>query len=262
MEKVTVPKIMEMKKKGQKITMVTCYDFPFSRIVSESGVDMVLVGDSAGSVILGYENTLPVTMDEMIHHTKAVRRGLKGPLLVGDMPFMSYQVSIEEAVQNAGRFVKEGGAEAVKLEGGKTFAKTVRAIVDAGIPVMGHIGLTPQFINEMGGYFVQRAEEKLLDDAESLVEAGVFSIVLECVPEEIAKRITESIPVPTIGIGAGRFCDGQVLVLHDILGMIPEFRPKFVKRYENFYEKGKAALLEFVKEVREEKFPTEDHIFE
>ena len=260
MEKVTVPKVIEKKSK-EKLTMVTCYDFPFARMVEESGVDMVLVGDSVGNVVLGYENTLPVTMDEMIHHTKAVRRGLKTPLLIGDMPFMSYQGSIEKAVENAGRFLKEGGAEAVKLEGGKDFKDTIRAIVSSGIPVMGHIGLTPQFIHEIGGYKVQKAEKKLKEDAEALVEAGVFSIVLECVPEDLAREVTEMVPVPTIGIGAGRFCDGQVLVLHDILGLIPTFRPRFVKRYENFYTKGLEALKSFVDEVKRGEFPSEEHIF-
>ncbi len=241
--------------------MVTCYDFPFARMVEESGVDMVLVGDSVGNVVLGYENTLPVTMDEMIHHTRAVRRGLKTPLLIGDMPFMSYQGSIEKAVENAGRFLKEGGAEAVKLEGGKDFRDTIKAIVSSGIPVMGHIGLTPQFIHEIGGYRVQKAEKKLKEDAEALVEAGVFSIVLECVPEDLAREVTEMVPIPTIGIGAGRFCDGQVLVLHDILGLIPTFRPRFVKRYEDLYTKGLKALRSFVEEVKEGKFPSEEHIF-
>ncbi len=260
MEKVTVPKIIEKKSK-EKLTMVTCYDFPFARMVEESGVDMVLVGDSVGNVVLGYENTLPVTMDEMIHHTKAVKRGLRTPLLIGDMPFMSYQGSIEKAVENAGRFLKEGGAEAVKLEGGKDFRETIRAIVSSGIPVMGHIGLTPQFIHEIGGYKVQKAEKKLKEDAEALVEAGVFAVVLECVPEGLAREVTEMIPVPTIGIGAGRFCDGQVLVLHDILGLIPTFRPRFVKRYENLYAKGLEALKNFVVEVKKGEFPSEEHVF-
>ncbi len=252
---------MEMKGK-EKIVMVTSYDYPFSRMIEEAKVDVVLVGDSVGSVVLGYKNTIPVTMDEMIHHTKAVSRALETPLIVGDMPFMSYQQSIEEAVKNAGRFLKEGGAEAVKLEGGKVFSNTIKAIVSSGIPVMGHIGLTPQFVNEIGGYKVQRAEKRLMEDAEALVEAGVFSIVLECVPETIGKKITESVPVPTIGIGAGRFCDGQVLVLHDILGLLPQFRPKFVKRYENFYEKGVKAIKKFKEEVKSGLFPEKEHTFE
>ncbi len=257
---VTVPEILERKGK-EKIVMVTCYDFPFARMIDEVDIDIVLVGDSVGSVVLGYENTLPVTMNEMIHHTKAVTRGLKNPLVVGDMPFLSYQVSIEKAVENAGRFIKEAGAQAVKLEGGGVFSKTVRAIVDAGIPVMGHIGLTPQFIHEMGGYKVQRARDRLMKDADSLVEAGIFALVLECIPEDIAKEITEAIPIPTIGIGAGRFCDGQVLVLHDILGLLPHFRPKFVKKYEDFYKKGVEALKKFSSEVRKGLFPGEEHIF-
>lgn len=260
MEKVTVPGIVARKGK-EKITMLTAYDFITAQIVDEAGVDIILVGDSVGNVILGYPNTIPVSITEMIHHGKAVVRAAKRALVVIDMPFMSYQESLEAAKRNAGRMIKESGAEAVKLEGGKRMKEVVRAIVDIDIPVMGHIGLTPQSIYALGSYKVQKERERLLEDALSLEEAGVFSIVLECVPLAIAREITERVKVPTIGIGAGPFCDGQVLVLHDLLGFYKEKRPKFVKTYCKMREEAEAAIRSFIQEVREGIFPDDSHSF-
>ncbi len=261
MKKITVPEIQRMKERGEKITMLTAYDAPMAEIIDESGIDMILVGDSVGTVIAGYPNTLPVTVEEMIYHTKAVCRKVKRALVVIDMPFMSYQVSIEEAKRNAGRMIKESGAEAVKIEGGISVKDVVKAIVDIDIPVVGHIGLTPQSIHKFGGYKIQRQREKLLEDAKAIEEAGAFAIVLECVPEEIAKEITETLTIPTIGIGAGRYCDGQVLVIHDLLGMLGDFRPKFVKRYVDLRSIISKAVKEFIEEVKTGAFPTEEHIF-
>jgi len=254
-----------MKAEKKKITMLTSYDYPFTRILDEAGVDVILVGDSAGNVIAGYANTLPVTMEEMLYHTRAVSRGCKRALLVGDMPFMSYQTSLEEAKRNAGRFLKEAGAEAVKLEGGANMAEVIRAIVEIDIPVMAHIGLTPQSIHRMGGYRVQGRDEmqrkQLMADARAVQEAGAFSVVLECVPASLAREITRELTIPTIGIGAGLDCDGQVLVIHDLLGLLGDFRPKFVKRYVNLQEIISRAVGEYLEEVREGRFPGKEHVF-
>lgn len=266
MAKVTAPKIVEMKGK-EPITMLTAYDYPTAKFVDESGIEIVLVGDSLSNVILGYENTIPVTMDEMLHHTKAVSRGVKNALVVGDMPFMSYQASTADAVRNAGRFVKEGKAEAVKLEGGIEQLDKIKAIIDAGIPVMTHLGLTPQSIHKFGGYKVQgrdkKTERNILQSAKALAKAGSFCLVLECVPAALAKRVTQSISIPTIGIGAGPHCDGQVLVFHDLVGLVPgNFNPKFVKRYANIGEEIKKAVGNFRREVKQKKFPTKEHSFD
>lgn len=261
LKKLTVPEIQKKKVTGEKITMLTAYDAPTAEILDESGIDIILVGDSVGTVISAYPNTLPVTVEEMIYHTRAVTRKVKRALVVIDMPFMSYQVSAEEAKRNAGRMIKESGAEAVKIEGGKTVADTIKAIVDIDIPVMGHIGLTPQSIHKFGGYKIQRHREKLLEDAKAVEEAGAFAIVLECVPEEIAKEITETLSIPTIGIGAGRYCDGQVLVIHDLLGLLGDFRPKFVKKYVDLRTIIANAVRDFIEDVRTGKFPSEENIF-
>jgi len=255
MDKMTTTRLREMKQKGEKITMLTAYDYTMAKILDEAGIDILLVGDSLGMVMLGYENTLPVTLDEMLHHTRAVAKGTENALLVADMPFMSYEVEAEEAVRNAGRLIKEAGAQAIKLEGGLEIAGTIKALVAAKIPVMGHIGLTPQAIHQMGGYKVQRGKE-LVEAARTLEQAGIFALVLECIPYPLAKEITESVEVPTIGIGAGPHCDGQVLVIHDILGLYEEIRPKFVKRYRELGSQIKEAATEFIKEVREGRFPT------
>ncbi|CEP68936.1 Ketopantoate hydroxymethyltransferase [Moorella glycerini] len=263
--KVTLPQLRAMKERGEKITMVTAYDYPSALLADRAGMDMLLVGDSLGMVVLGYQSTVPVTMDEMVHHTRAVMRANPAALVVADLPFLSYQASVQDAVYNAGRLVKEGGADAVKLEGGRAMIPMVRAIVDAGIPVMGHLGLTPQSVVQLGGYRVQGREaaaaEKIAADAAELVEAGIFSLVLECVPAELARRITAELPVPTIGIGAGPDCDGQVLVYHDLLGLFDRFQPKFVKRYVNLGEAIVKALADYREEVRQGKFPGEEHSF-
>ncbi len=264
MEKVTVPEILSLKGK-KKITMLTAYDYPTALILDEAGIDMILVGDSLAMVVLGHEDTLSVGMDEMIHHTKAVSRAVKRALVIGDMPFMSYQSSVELAVLNAGRFLKEGRAHAVKLEGGASVLPQIEAIVKAGIPVQGHIGLTPQSIAQLGGFKVQakRVEEakKLIEDAHALAEAGCFSIVLEAVPMEIAAKITEEIPIPTIGIGAGPYCDGQVLVFHDLVGLFERFTPRFVKRYINIKKEILKAVVQYKEEVEKGIFPEEKHSF-
>ncbi|WP_258360660.1 3-methyl-2-oxobutanoate hydroxymethyltransferase [Moorella sulfitireducens (nom. illeg.)] len=263
--KVTLPQLQAMKERGEKITMVTAYDYPSALLADRAGMDMLLVGDSLGMVVLGYQSTVPVTMDEMVHHTRAVMRATPAALVVADMPFLSYQAGIRDAVYNAGRLVKEGGADAVKLEGGRAMAPVVRAIVDAGIPVMGHLGITPQSVVQLGGYRVQGREQEAADkiaaDAAALVEAGAFSLVLECVPAELARRVTGELPVPTIGIGAGPHCDGQVLVYHDLLGLFDRFKPKFVKRYVNLNEAIIKALTDYREEVRQGKFPDEEHSF-
>ena len=264
-ERVTTAYFRKAREEGRRITVLTAYDFPLARMIDEAGIDAILVGDSVGNVVLGYENTLPVTMDDMLHHTKAVVRAVKRAMVIADMPFLSYQVSREEAVRNAGRLLKEGGAQAVKLEGGQEVAATVRAITDAGIPVMGHIGLTPQAVHQLGGYRVQgrdaAAAQKLLDDARALDAAGVFAIVLECVPVPLARVITQAVPVPTIGIGAGPYCDGQVLVTHDLLGLYGGFAPRFVKQYANLHAQIVAALAQYRREVVEGAFPGEEHGF-
>ncbi|MDP3013245.1 MAG: 3-methyl-2-oxobutanoate hydroxymethyltransferase, partial [Candidatus Subteraquimicrobiales bacterium] len=237
-----------------------------AKLLDEVGVDILLVGDSLGMVVLGYETTLSVTMDEMLHHTKAVKRGTKRAMVVGDMPFMSYQISVEEALKNAGRFLQEGGAQAVKLEGGEEIALVAERIIKVGIPVMGHLGLTPQSVHQFGGYKVRGREEsqakKLLTDAKILNELGVFSIVLECVPACLAKEISEAVSVPTIGIGAGRYCDGQVLVTQDMLGLFDKFVPKFVKQYTKLNDLIKKAVSDYISEVKEGKFPSKEHEFD
>lgn len=259
--RVTVTQIKEMKQKGEKIAMLTAYDYSTAKLIDEIGIPLILVGDSLGMVVLGYESTIPVTMDEMIHHTKAVVRGTTQALIVGDMPFMTYQVSFDDALRNAARFIQEGGAQAVKLEGGESMAETVRRIVSCGIPVMGHIGLTPQSIHQLGGFKVMgktsEAAVRLLKDAKALDEAGTFAIVLECVPEPLSKLITEKVSVPTIGIGAGKYCDGQVQVISDLLGLFTDFVPKHAKQYVRLLEDIKKAASDYMAEVKAETFPTE-----
>lgn len=265
MNKKTVTTILDKKRKSEKITMLTCYDYVMARLISYQDIDMLLVGDSLGNVKLGYENTLPVTIDDMIYHTKSVKRGNTGALLVTDMPFMSYESNIEEAVKNAGRIIKEGGAEAVKIEGGVEIEEQVKAIVNAKIPVVGHLGLTPQAINKFGGFKVQgrtqEAHDKLISDAKAIENAGAFAITLEAIPEHLAKEVTEVLNIPTIGIGAGRYCDGQVLVVDDMIGMFDDFTPKFVKKYANVSQIIKTAVKEYIEEVREGKFPKEENTY-
>lgn len=264
-KKITPVDVQAMKKQGKRITMLTAYDYPMALLEDRAGIDIILVGDSLAMTVLGYENTLPVTMDEMIHHTKAVVRGAKYPLIIGDMPFMSYNSSEREAILNAGRFMKEAGADAVKLEGGASVKETVKAIVRGGIPVMGHIGLTPQTISMLGGFKVQgkdaQAAQKIIDDALALQDAGAFSVLLEAVPAPIAKMVTERLTVPTIGIGAGVHCDGQVLVVHDMLGLFDRFTPKFAKKYVNLSEVILKALDAYKEEVIKGEFPTDQHSF-
>ncbi|HOI73939.1 MAG TPA: 3-methyl-2-oxobutanoate hydroxymethyltransferase [Syntrophales bacterium] len=265
LNKVTTATIRDMKKRGEKITMITAYDYPTAAVVDEAGIDLILVGDSLAMVVLGYESTLPVTMDVMIHHTKAVTRAVSRALVIGDMPFMSYQVSVDEAVRNAGRFLQEAGAQAVKLEGGREVAEVTRRIAAAGIPVMAHLGLTPQSVHQLGGYKVQgkgsEAANRILEDAKILEEAGAFSIVLECIPTELGRVISEALSIPTIGIGGGIHCDGQVLVLHDLLGMFERFTPKFVKKYANINAQMKEAVGKYIEEVRQGQFPGPEHSF-
>ncbi len=267
MARKTTHKIKQLKKKDKKIVMLTAYDAPTASILSECGVDMILVGDSVGNALLGYESTIPVTLDDVIHHSAAVARAKPDCLIIGDMPFMSYKVSIEQALENCSLMLQEGGAEAVKIEGASTrVVDTVRAIVDSGIPVMGHIGLTPQSIFQLGGYRVQgrtaEMTEALVEQAKALEDAGAFSIVIELVPSETAKLISESISIPTIGIGAGPHCDGQVLVLWDMLGLFEDFKPKFVKKYANIRNVIIDAVKEYSEEVRKGVFPEPEHSFE
>jgi 3-methyl-2-oxobutanoate hydroxymethyltransferase len=263
--KVTLQTLRKLKSEGHKIAMVTAYDASFARLVDQAGVDVILVGDSLGMVIQGGANTLPVTMEEMIYHCKSVARGAERAQVVGDMPFMSYQASLEDGIRNAGRLVKEGGAEAVKLEGGADYAELASRLVRIGIPVMGHIGLTPQSLHQMGGFKIQgrgeAAAKRLVDDALALDQAGCYSLVLEGIPRELAAEITRQVSCPTIGIGAGTGCDGQVLVVYDLLGMNEEFRPKFVKRYENLAVRIRTAVEEYVTEVRSGAFPDDEHSF-
>ena len=265
MPRVTTTLLKEKKARKEKITMLTAYDYSTAMMVDQAGIDVILVGDSLGNVVLGYETTLPVTMDDMIHHTRAVARGTKNSLLVGDMPFLSYHVSIQEAVRNAGRFIQEGGAQAVKLEGGEERVDTIKAVLDAQIPVMGHIGLTPQSVHQFGGFKVQGRDvetaRKLLRDAKALEAAGVFAIVLECVPAALAERITAEVSVPTIGIGAGPGCDGQVLVINDMLGLYGGFTPKFVKKFANLNPLILDALRQYKEEVEKGVFPGPEHCF-
>ncbi len=264
-KKVTIPSLQKMKQEGNKVTMLTAYDFPNAQLVDAAGIDMILIGDSLGNVVLGYESTVPVTMDEMIHHSKAVRRGVNYAFLIGDMPFMSYQISTEDAIRNAGRFMKEAGCDGVKLEGGIEVKDKLKAIFDAGIPVVGHLGLTPQSATKLGGLKVQGKDEaqakKIIDDAKILEDAGAFCIILECVPAGLAKKVTGSVSIPTIGIGAGPWCDGQVLVYHDMVGLFERFKPKFVKQYVNLSAEITKAVEGFKKEVKEGKFPDAKHSF-
>lgn len=265
MMKNTVSTFREQKAKGEKISMLTAYDYSTAKLMDEAGINGILVGDSLGMVMLGYEDTLPVTMEDMIHHTAAVCRGAKNTLVVGDMPFMSYQVSVEEAVYNAGRLMKEGRCQAVKLEGGASVCPQIRAITNASIPVMAHIGLTPQSINAFGGFKVQgkseEAAKKLLEDAKAVEEAGAFAVVLECVPAKLAELISKSISIPTIGIGAGAGCDGQILVYQDMLGLFSDFTPKFVKKYANVGEMMTQAFRDYIADVQEGSFPALEHTF-
>ncbi len=264
-DKITVPHILKMKQRGDKITCLTAYDYSFARILDEAGVAILLVGDSLGCVVQGGPNTLAVTLDEMIYHTRAVVRGRKRALVIGDMPFMSYQVSREQALQNAGRFFKEAGAEAIKVEGGVAVRDSIHAIVSAGMPVMGHVGLTPQSVHQFGGYKIQGREqhrrEAVMRDALAVEEAGAFAVVLEAMPLDLAQEITERLTIPTIGIGAGMHCDGQVLVIHDMLGLYEDFTPKFVKQFANIKSGVSGAVKEFIGAVKEKTFPAEEHSF-
>jgi len=259
--RITINQIKAMKPKGEKIVMLTAYDYSTARLVDEAGIPLILVGDSLGMVVLGYESTIPVTMEEMLHHTRAVVRGTKQAMVVGDMPFMTYHVSIEDALRNAARFIQEAGAQAVKLEGGVTVAEKVKRIVECGIPVMGHIGLTPQSIHQFGGFKMQgktpEAAANLLADAKALEEAGVFAIVLETIPANLARLITDKISIPTIGIGAGPECDGQVQVINDILGSFADFVPKHAKQYVKLTDIISKAVTQYRDEVRDGTFPAE-----
>jgi len=261
--RISINDIKEMKSKKEKIVMLTAYDYSTAKLVDEAGVPLILVGDSLGMVMLGYESTIPVTMDEMIHHTKAVVRGTKQPLVIGDMPFMTYHTNISDALRNAARFIQEGGAQAVKLEGGVSVAETVKRIVECGIPVMGHIGLTPQSIHQLGGYKVQgktpEVAERLLKDAQALEQAGAFAVVLELVPALLSKLITNKLSVPTIGIGAGSDCDGQVQVISDLLGLFSDFVPKHAKQYAKLAGLIRTALADYIDEVKSGKFPAAEH---
>jgi 3-methyl-2-oxobutanoate hydroxymethyltransferase len=268
-EKVRVTDLGRMKAEGAPITMLTAYDYPFARIFDHVGVDVLLVGDSLGMVVQGADSTLPVTLGEMIYHTRMVVRARRRALVIADLPFLTYQVSVEQAVRNAGRLIKDGGAEAVKLEGGITMADTIRRLVDVDIPVMGHIGLTPQSIHRMGGHRVQGrrsgrgpgCRERLLEDAAAVEQAGAFSLVLEGIPADLAQEITEHSAIPTIGIGAGPKCDGQVLVMHDVLGLSESFIPRFAKPYANLWQDAGAAATAYIREVRERAFPAPEHCY-
>jgi 3-methyl-2-oxobutanoate hydroxymethyltransferase len=264
-KKVTISDLMAKKEQGRKITMLTAYDYPTAQMVDQAGIDTILVGDSLGMVVLGYSSTVPVSMEEMIHHTKAVTRGAAFAFVIGDMPFMSYQISIEAAIENAGRFIKEGRCDAVKLEGGSEVAHVVKAIVTAGIPVCAHIGLTPQTATMLSGFKVQgkdaESARNLINSAKDLEKAGAFMVVMECIPDILASRITRELSIPAIGIGAGRDCDGQVLVYHDTVGLFERFTPKFVKQYIKLGPMIIDALKEYKKEVEEGIFPGEEHIF-
>jgi 3-methyl-2-oxobutanoate hydroxymethyltransferase len=263
--KVTIQDFLKKKQETQKISMLTAYDFPFAQIVDEAGIDAILVGDSLAMVVQGLDNTLPVTMDEMLYHARMVSRAAKRAMVIGDMPYLSYQVTVSDAVRNAGRFLKEAGAQAVKLEGGREVVEQVRALTKSEIPVMAHIGLTPQAVHRMGGYKVQgkteEAAARLIEDAEILEEAGAFSIILEAIPSDLAGRITEHLSIPTIGIGAGPHCDGQVLVLHDVLGLFERFVPKFVKGYARLKDEALRAVTSYKEEVEKGIFPAKEHSF-
>lgn len=263
--KFTVSSFLKAKSNGEKISMLTAYDYSMAKLIDEAGVDTILVGDSLGMVVLGYEDTLKVTMEDMIHHCKAVSRGAKSSMVIGDMPFLSYHISVEEAVRNAGRLIKEGGAHAIKLEGGADVLEQIKAIVKAQIPVIGHLGLTPQSVNMFGGFKVQGKSEsqaqQIINDALELEKAGVSAIVLECVPEDLAKIITSKLRVPTIGIGAGKHCDGQVLVIQDMLGMFTEFTPKFVKKYADLKETITDVVTAYKQDINNQVFPGKEHTF-
>jgi 3-methyl-2-oxobutanoate hydroxymethyltransferase len=261
--RVSINQVKEMKAKNEKIVMLTAYDYSTAKLVDESGIPLILVGDSLGMVMLGYESTIPVTMDEMIHHTKAVVRGTKQAMIIGDMPFMTYHTSTADALRNAARFIQEGGAQAIKLEGGVAVAETVKRIVECGIPVMGHIGLTPQSVHQLGGHKVQgktpESAERLLKDAQALEQAGAFAVVLELVPAPLSKLVTQKLGIPTIGIGAGPDCDGQVQVISDLLGLFSDFVPKHAKQYAKLAGSIKTALADYIAEVKAGKFPTAEH---
>ncbi|MCH7576660.1 MAG: 3-methyl-2-oxobutanoate hydroxymethyltransferase [Chloroflexi bacterium] len=263
--RVSITKLKAMKKRGERFAMLTAYDYPSARLVEEAGVPIILVGDTLGMVVLGYDTTIPVTMDEMLHHVKAVVRGTRKAHVVADMPFMSYQAGPQDALRNAGRMLKEGGAQSVKLEGGRRVADTVSLLVSSGIPVLGHIGLTPQSVNQLGGYKLQgktpAAAVKLINDAVALEQAGAYAIVLETIPAQLGEVITQKVSVPTIGIGAGPHCDGQVQVFHDLLGLFDEFVPKHAKRYAQLGEVIKDAVGQYVAEVQDGAFPTEKESF-
>jgi 3-methyl-2-oxobutanoate hydroxymethyltransferase len=250
---------MKMKQQGKKITTLTAYDYPFARILDQAGIDSILVGDSLGMVVQGRETTLPVTMDEMLYHTAMVARACQRALVIGDMPFMSYHGALNDAVQNAGRFLKEAGASAVKLEGGADVCPVITALAKAGIPVQAHIGLTPQSVHQMGGFRVQRNEERLLKDAKDVEAAGAFSVVLEGIPSPISEKITQALKIPTIGIGAGPHCDGQVLVLHDMLGINDRFLPKFVKKYADLAAAAGKGVADYIEEVQQGRFPSDEY---
>lgn len=263
--KITVKSFQQFKNEGRKITMLTAYDYSMAKLLTSAGVDSILVGDSLGMVMQGQGSTLPVTIDEIIYHTKMVVRGNKNALIVSDMPFLSYHVSVEDAVRNAGRLVKEGGAEAVKMEGGSNIINQIKAVIDAQIPVVGHLGLTPQSVNAFGGFKVQGRDEenakRILGDALLLEKAGVFAITLEGIPEPLAKEISEKLTIPTIGIGAGKYCDGQVLVINDMLGMFNDFVPKFVKRYADLNTIVTGAVQKYIQEVQNGDFPAKEHTY-
>lgn len=265
MPKFTIQDFLKKKKEGNKISMLTAYDYPFAQIVDEAGIDVILVGDSLGMVVQGLENTLPVTMDEMVYHTKMVARAVKNAMVIGDMPFMSYQASVEEAVRNAGRFLKEAGASAVKLEGGAEVAEHIRAMTKSDIPVLAHLGLTPQSIHRMGGYKVQgktkESAKRLVEEAHVVEDAGAFSLLLEAIPMNLAKQITEELTIPTIGIGAGLHCDGQVLVLHDVIGLFERFVPKFAKQYINLKKEVLKAVRTYKGEIEKGIFPSDEQSF-
>ena len=258
--RVSINDVKEMKAKKEKIVMLTAYDYSIAKLVDEAGIPLILVGDSLGMVILGYESTIPVTMDDMIHHTKAVVRGTKQAMVIGDMPFMTYHTSVADALRNAARFIQEGGAQAIKLEGGVAVAETVKRIVECGIPVMGHIGLTPQSVHQFGGHRVQgktpEAAERLLKDAQALEQAGAFAVVMELVPAPLSKLVTQKLSIPTIGIGAGPDCDGQVQVISDLLGLFSDFVPRHAKQYAKLAGSIKTALADYISEVKDGKFPT------
>ena len=264
-KKVTIAELSKKKEKNEKITMMTAYDYPTAHLVDQTGIDTILVGDSLGMVMLGYDSTVPVTMEEMLHHCKAVSRRVKSSFIIGDMPFMSYQINVEQAVANAGRFLKEAGCDSVKIEGGTEIAPVVNSIVRAGVPVCGHIGLTPQTATMLSGFKVQAKDaesaRKLLMSARDLEDAGAFMIVMECIPDLVAERITKEVKIPTIGIGAGKYCDGQVLVYHDVVGLFERFTPKFVKQYIKLAPMIREALFQYKREVEEGTFPGPEHTF-